>query len=128
MTGTVSSYFIGVKGGLIMSLIAFSIVFVVIVGLMYMMIAIKHIAAAMDRKNNNGGSGGKTVAVQVPAPLSPMVAAQDDGELLAVITAAVTAVCGSAARVVSFGPVIKAPASTSWKFVARMRNAEGLQD
>lgn len=128
MAGSVASYFVGVKGGLVMSLIAFSIVFIVIIGLMFVMICIKYFAAVIERKD--GGNGSKVVAVdpKVPAPVKMAATASDNGELLAVITAAITATSGSSARVVAFSPVVKAPVATGWKLVARMRNAEGFQD
>lgn len=131
--GSVSSYFVGIKGGLVMSMIAFSIVFIVIIGLMLIMIAMKHISAAVEGAGKGSGGGGKTAApVQPAAQPQPAkaaaVAAGDDGELLAVISAAIAAVCGSAARVVSFGPIVKAPAANGWKLAARMRGAESFQD
>lgn len=135
MTGTVSSYFVGVKGGLVMSMIAFSIVFLVIIGLMLTMIAIKYLAAAIEG-GKGSGSGNKAVAApQQQAPATPPAPAkavavrpEDDGALMAVISAAIAATLGSAARVIAFSPVVKAPASTSWKFVAKMSNIEGFQD
>lgn len=136
MTGQISSYFVGVKGGLVMSLIAFSIVFIVIIGLMLIMMSIKYMAAAIDGKS--GGNGNKAVDVQKPAapaaspassaPVKAVAASEDEGELLAVISAAITAMCGSAARVVAFSPVVQAPAITSWKFASRIGNREGFQD
>ena len=50
-TGSISSYFVGVPGGLIMSFIAFSIVFIVIVGLMLVMMGMKHVCSAIDNMN-----------------------------------------------------------------------------
>jgi sodium pump decarboxylase gamma subunit len=112
-----------------MSLIAFSIVFIVIMGLMFIMMGMKHVCRAID--------GCKKAPVSAPAapsaPASPAAkavavpAVGDDGELLAVISAAIAAMCGSAARVVSFAPA-KAPAGSSWKFIGRIQNAEGFQD
>lgn len=130
MTGnSVSSYFVGPVGGLVMSMIAFSIVFIVIVGLMLMMMSLKHFCAAID--------GGKKATASAPAaqskptaPASMAVAApsaEDDGVLLAVISAAISAMCGSAARVVSFAPA-KAPAGSSWKLMGKIQNIEGFQD
>lgn len=129
--GSVSSYFVGIKGGLVMSIIAFSIVFIVIIGLMLIMIAMKHISAAVEGAGKGSGGGGKTAALVQPATQpqpAKAAAAGDDGELLAVISAAIAAVCGSAARVVSFGPIVKAPAVNGWKLAARMRGAESFQD
>ena len=112
-----------------MSMIAFSIVFIVITGLMLIMMSMKHICSAID------GCKKAPAAAPAPAtaPASPAAkavaapAAEDDGVLLAVISAAISAMCGSAARVVSFAPV-KAPAGSSWKLVGRIQNAEGIQD
>ena len=125
----ISAHFTGVGGGLVMSMIAFSIVFIVIMGLMFTMMAIKHVCKSID--------GCKKATASAPAapsaPLTPVAkavaapASEDDGELMAVISAAIAAMCGSAARVVSFAPV-KAPAGSSWKFIGRVQNAEGFQD
>lgn len=138
MTGSVSAYFVGVKGGLIMSLIAFSIVFLVIIGLMLIMISIKYLAAVIEGKGGNGSNGGNKAGANTqqalppastPAPMQAVaVTAEDDGELMAVISAAIAAMCGTAARVVAFSPVVKAPVASSWKFVARINNTEGFQD
>ena len=126
---SIASHFTGVGGGLVMSMIAFSIVFIVITGLMLIMMSMKHICSAID--------GCKKAPAAAPAPASAPAspaakavaapAADDDGVLLAVISAAISAMCGSAARVVSFAPV-KAPAGSSWKLVGRIQNAEGFQD
>lgn len=113
-----------------MSFIAFSIVFIVIIGLMLLMMGMKHICGAIDNmgKAKNAAPAAAKPAAPAPAPApaaapSQQAAAADD-ELLAVISAAIMAACGSAARVVSFSPV-KAPASSAWKNVGRLQNTEG---
>lgn len=120
-----------------MSMIAFSIVFLVIIGLMLMMIATKYLAAVIEAGKGSGsgnGGGNKTAQAQQPhapqsAPIQAAAVQSEDGvELMAVISAAIAATLGSAARVVAFSPVVKAPAATSWKFVAKMSNIEGFQD
>ncbi|MCD7875866.1 MAG: OadG family protein [Cloacibacillus porcorum] len=122
MTGHISSYFVGVTGGLTMSFIAFSIVFTVIVGLMLVMMGMKHVCAAIDNMSKPKPA---TTAQPSPAPAAPAAAVSaDDDELLAVISAAIMAACGSTARVVAFSPV-KAPVSTAWKNVGRLQNTEG---
>ena len=124
----IATHFTGVGGGLVMSMIAFSIVFIVITGLMFTMMAMKHVCKAID-----GCKKAPAAPTAPSAPASPAAkavaapTAEDDGELLAVISAAIAAMCGSAARVVSFAPV-KAPAGSSWKFIGRVQNAEGFQD
>lgn len=120
-----------------MSMIAFSIVFLVIIGLMLMMIAIKYMAAVIEGgKGNGSGNGNKAGIPAAPqassspsAPAQAVAAQSEDGdELMAVISAAIAATLGSAARVIAFSPVVKAPVATSWKFVAKMSNIEGFQD
>ena len=133
MSNSVAGYFVGVKGGLVMSLIAFSIVFIVIMGLMLMMIAIKHMAAALERPK---ASGAREAGSAQSTPLSPPVASvplqsasvseEDNGELLAVISAAIAATCGSASRITAFRPVVRTPVASSWKFAARMSSKEGF--
>ena len=125
----IAAHFTGVSGGLVMSMIAFSIVFIVIMGLMFTMMAMKHVCKAIDGCKKTPASA--PAAPSAPStPVAKAVAApasEDDGELMAVISAAIAAMCGSAARVVSFAPV-KAPVGSSWKFIGRVQNAEGFQD
>ena len=126
---SVAGYFTGVGGGLVMSMIAFSIVFIVIMGLMFIMMGMKHVCRAIDGcKKAPANASAAPSAPSAPAAKAVAVsAAEDDGELMAVISAAIAAMCGSAARVVSFAPA-KAPAGSSWKFIGRIQNAEGFQD
>lgn len=129
MTGSsISSYFVGVPGGLIMSFIAFSIVFIVIVGLMLVMMGMKYVCTAIDNMNKPKpaapAQSSPAPAPAAPASAAPAAAVSADDELLAVISAAIMAACGSTARVVAFSPV-KAPASSAWKNVGRLQNTEG---
>ncbi|HIT04745.1 MAG TPA: OadG family protein [Candidatus Caccocola faecipullorum] len=133
MNGPISSFFVGVPGGLIMSFIAFSIVFIVIIGLMLVMMGMKHVCGAIDGMHKPKPSAPAAPA-PAPAPAkapvqaqaaAPAPAAAADDELLAVITAAIAAACGPTARVISYSPV-KAPAASAWKSVGRLQNTEGL--
>ena len=133
MNGSISSFFVGVPGGLIMSFIAFSIVFIVIIGLMLVMMGMKHVCGAIDGMHKPKPSAPAAPA-PAPAPAkapvqaqaaAPAPAAAADDELLAVITAAIAAACGPTARVISYSPV-KVPASSAWKNVGRLQNTEGL--
>lgn len=129
MTNSVASYFVGVPGGLVMSMIAFSIVFIVIMGLMFLMMGMKHICNAIDGSKKAAPAQAPAAGAQ-PAQAAKAVAApaaEDDGELLAVITAAIYAMCGTGTKVLSFAPS-KAPAASSWKLMGRVQNAEGFQD
>lgn len=132
MNGPISSFFVGVPGGLIMSFIAFSIVFIVIIGLMLVMMGMKHVCGAIDGMHKPQQSApapaapAAPVQAQAAAPAAqPAPAAAADDELLAVITAAIAAACGPTARVISYSPV-KVPASSAWKNVGRLQNTEGL--
>lgn len=141
-TGSIASHFVGIPGGLIMSCIAFSIVFVIIVGLMFIMMAMEYVCGAIDNmgKAKKAAPAAKKAPAAAPAPAAPVKAAapapaapvaaaapaEDDGELLAVITAAIVAACGESARVVAFRPVVKVPVRTAWRNVSRIRNTEGL--
>ena len=127
---SISSNFVGVSGGLLMSIIAFSIVFLVIVGLMFVMMGVKMLAAAID-------GAGKAASVPAPAAPSsgapsaavsaPAVAAEDDSELAAVISAAIAAVCGGSARVIAFSPTqTQGGSSTLWRASGRFQNSEGF--
>ena len=133
MNGPISSFFVGVPGGLIMSFIAFSIVFIVIIGLMLVMMGMKHVCGAIDGMHKPKPSAPAAPA-PAPAPAkapvqaqaaAPAPAAAADDELLAVITAVIAAACGPTARVISYSPV-KAPAASAWKSVGRLQNTEGL--
>ena len=136
-TISISSYFVGIKGAVVMSCIAFSIVFIVIAGLMLMMMALKIFSAPKNEKDgtkNNGSSAsvptpppssGATLAV---ASSSAALAVPDDGELIAVITAAVTAACGAGARVLSFAPSAPRVLNSAWRMTGRIANSEGFAD
>lgn len=133
MGGSIASHFVGLPGGLLMSLIAFSIVFLVIMGLMLMMMALKVFAGAMDGGQKAKAAPAATSAPAAPAAKSGMSAAvsvaasQDDDELIAVIAAAVSAACGRAARVVSFKPATVTGAS-AWRMTGILQNSEGFLD
>ena len=132
----ISSNFAGIPGGVLMSIIAFSIVFIVIAGLILLMYGLKALAAAIDSAGSSAAAPAESTQVKaaVPAVVSAqpapavMAAASDDDELIAVLTAAVMAVCGTVARVVSFREAPRASASTVWKTTGRLQNCEGFAD
>ncbi len=128
---SISSHFVGAFGGLVMSCIAFSIVFLVIVGLMLVMMGTKILAHTIEGKGKGAAQpsapAGGTPPSTPSAPSTPAAAvAVDDGELIAVISAAVAACCGGAARVISFSPVTK-HAATTWRVTGRLQNTEGFE-
>lgn len=129
-TVSVAEHFVGAKGGLIMSGIAFSIVFIIIVGLMLLMMALHMVCTAVQSKKT--AENAQASGVKAPAQAAKAVAvsdrSEDDALLLAVITAAISAMCGSAARVVSFAPSFKKPKESNWKLMSRINNTQGIDD
>jgi len=132
MESNAAMNFSGMGGGIIMSLISFSIVFLVCAGLMALMMSLKYIVRVFDAKGNQGQSneipsaekptaGGSCLAQKTP---------DDENELVAVITAAVTAAHGSV-RVMDIRPssASLAPPSTvfsAWKMASRIENNKGI--
>jgi Na+-transporting methylmalonyl-CoA/oxaloacetate decarboxylase gamma subunit len=112
-----------------MSVIAFSIVFLVTAGLMALMMALKVFS---------GGSADNSAppkAVQpAAAPASTAqngtsrIVAQDDGELAAVITAAIAASLGGTVTVAGFAPAAAIERTSVWRVTGRLNNMEGFVD
>ena len=128
--GNISGYFVGLPGGLLMSVIAFSIVFLVIVGLMLMMFALKSVVGVINRSAESANQA-PAVSATATAPKAAAVSGvsgEDDSELLAVITAAIAAVCGAGARVVSFTQAPERTPGTPWRMAGRLQNSEGFLD
>ena len=124
--------FSGLDGGIFMSLISFSIVFLVCAGLMGLMMSLKYIVRVLEKKGKPDTSN-ETPFVNnpagkiLPAPEMP----DDEDELVAVITAAVTAAFGNSVRVTDIRPsdtsFAPPPAGFSaWKTAARIMNNKGI--
>lgn len=124
--------FEGVIGGLKMSVIAFSIVFLVIVGLMLMMMFLKSVANTINAMNDAKKAAPAASSASAPAATSSSASvaqvSSDDDELLAVITAAIAATCGAGARVASFTPAPPQTLSSTWRMTGRLQNSEGFLD
>lgn len=130
---SIASHFVGLPGGLLMSMIAFSIVFLVIVGLMLLMMGLKRVAAAITAMNEakKNAPAAATAAAPAAAPSSAPVAAvasSDDDEVIAVITAAIASICGAGARIVSFRPTPSRMQASPWSMTGRLQNSEGFVD
>ncbi len=123
----------GVGGAFTMSIIAFSVVFLVLGGLSGIIYGIKYMAAGLDRKKS-GGSGSAPAPVPAAGPAAHAVAAgsgSDKGRILAVISAAVAAVEGPGARITSVRPcggaaVLAPRGGLEWKRVGIMEALGGL--
>ena len=122
----------GVSGAFTMSIIAFSVVFLVLGGLSGIIYGIKYMASGLDRKKS-GGNGSAPAPSTPAAPLASAPAASggaDKGRLLAVISAAVAAVEGPGARITSVRPggaaAVAPRGGLEWKRVGIMETLGGL--
>ena len=125
--------FSGLNGGIIMSLISFSIVFLVCAGLMGLMLSLKYIVRVFEEKKKPSRSNEAPFVNKPPAgdtfPAKDLP--DDEGELVAVITAAVTAAFGNSVMVTDIRPsnALLAPppaAFSAWKTAARIENNKGI--
>ena len=127
-----------------MALISFSIVFLVIIGLMLLMMGLKYFTGIVNPKGTD--APGETTPVQAKAPEANLSqaatvaagpatagASPEDDELAAVITAAITAATGAAAKVLSFVP--SQPNETRaghgtpvWRMTGVLSNMRGLRE
>ena len=131
---SIHEHFVGPVGGVLMSMIAFSIVFLVILGLMLVMFATKMLAHSLDAAAkaksaatpDASAPGAKAVAVAPQTPVA-VTGPAEDGELVAVIAAAIAAACGRAVAVTGIRPVLPAGGAlaSSWKMAGRMEQLEG---
>jgi len=135
--GTLSSHFQGIPGGVVMSLIAFSIVFIALTGLCLIIYGVKYLAAAVDASARAKGNttaakadapkGTQVVqAVATPAPLAATTAGED-ANLLAVIGAVLASTLGGGFAVKSVRPLV-APSRLGgiWKGASRIESQEGF--
>ena len=116
----------GVGGALTMSIIAFSVVFLVLGGLSGVIYAIKYMAQGLERKKSAPPSGGSAPApASTTASSAPVSGA--DGRLMAVLAAAVAAT-GIAGRIVGVTPAggsrTRPERSAGWRSAAL---AEGIR-
>ena len=119
----------GVGGALTMSIIAFSVVFLVLGGLSGVIYAIKYMAQGLERKKSAPPSGGSAPAPASPASTTASSAPVSgaDGRLMAVLAAAVAAT-GIAGRIVGVTPAggsrTRPERSAGWRSAAL---AEGIR-
>ena len=98
--------FQGAGGALIVSLIAFTIVFIVLAGLTAVIYAIKFFAGDSEEKGQNTPSAPKTAVTAPTAPAaSGSVASGGKAKITAAITAAIVAATGGRGRVLNIIPV-----------------------
>jgi Na+-transporting methylmalonyl-CoA/oxaloacetate decarboxylase gamma subunit len=113
-------------------MIAFSIVFLVCAGLWLMLVAIKYLAQSIDNAAAEKEKAEVSASPQgsATAGVSNIVAySEDEGELVAVITAAIASMAGSDFRILDIQPtaaIALRPATSMWKMSGRIQNNEGL--
>ena len=117
----------GVGGALTMSIIAFSVVFLVLGGLSGVIYAIKYIAQGLERKKNAPPSGSPPPSASSVPEVAAASQAATDGRLMAVLAAAVAA-SGIVGRIVGVAPAegsrTRPARSSGWRSAAL---AEGIQ-
>jgi Na+-transporting methylmalonyl-CoA/oxaloacetate decarboxylase gamma subunit len=139
--GLIASNFIGWKGGVLMSIIAFSIVFLVIVGLMLMMMALKSFAnmfTSIEASDNTpkaasaapASPAGPSLTSAVPTAAAVQTgpaSSDDEEELAAILTAAISAACGFDAVIRSFAPVFEGArgSMSAWRMSSISQNSQG---
>ncbi len=140
---TLAASFEGMGGATALSLIAFSVVFLVLAGLTLVIFGMRYVSklavhtpapAPAAKKKPAAPAPAPAPAPRpapapVPAPAPAPVAASDDGELIAVIAAAIAAQTGAMMAVTSVVPAAVQPAGAAcaadaWTACGRL---EGLQ-
>lgn len=117
---------------LLMAIVAVSLVFLVIIGVSVTAI-MKKMCAVQERPSGHDDSPAAS-AQPVPVPVVPAasVPSDDEDEIVAVITAAVAAVCGGSARVASVTPSSGSACGCSsgnmWRITGRIQNFEGFSN
>jgi hypothetical protein len=100
---------------------------------MLMMMALKHISAAVDKaiaekKEKETAPLAASAAPAASAPPISAVADGDEEEIVAVIMAAIAASCGSSAKILSIKPAPPRAAASAWRMTGILQNAEGLSE
>ena len=125
---TLAASFEGLGGATALSIIAFSVVFIVLAGLTLVIFAMRYVSMMGTKKPAPAAAPAPKKAAPVAAPAAPAVAASDDDELVAVITAAIVAQLGRAS--VAIKSIVPSPSAVigndgaSWIACGRI---EGLQ-
>lgn len=130
-----SDHFQGPLGAVVLSLIAFSVVFLVLMALMLLLIGVKHLAGLVDAVKAAKEAQAQAVKAS-KAPSSPKEApravarVQESGDqLIAVLTAAIAAGGLENFRISSVRPAVAVADSltSGWKRLSRLDNLEGWE-
>ena len=120
----------GVGGAFILTIIAFTVVFLVLGGLTAIIYGIQYLALALERKQTGGGG---SAPAAVPSPAAPAasgaVAGTGDSRLLAVIAGAIAAHSGGTFRISSVRPAgsaLSPSGGAAWRQSAIFESLGGL--
>ena len=119
-----ASHFVGTGGSITLSLIAFSIVFLVLMALMGIIFANRYLAERLDQRNRDKAAA-KGTADGASDRMAAAVSLADDGDLVAAITGALAATLGRPVVVTGIRPVRRS--GSLWKTLARSQHIEGLE-
>lgn len=118
----------GVGGAFILTIIAFTVVFLVLGGLTAIIYGIQYLALALERKQTGG-----SVPAPAPSPAAPSAPAAavgtGDGRLLAVIAGAIAAHSGGTFRISSVRPAgsaLSPSGGAAWRQSAIFESLGGL--
>lgn len=130
ITAPIHTQLQGIGGAFTLSLIAFSVVFLVLSGLTAVIYGIKYLAAGVEGKKGQGNGGAKTApAAPAPvlpaAPSAPALSSSEGGKLMAVLAAAVAAVEGRGGTITSVRPAAPRGA-LEWRRTAIFEGLGGL--
>lgn len=135
MVDLVSRFEAGISGAFLLSVIAFSTVFVVLVGLTLVIYCVRFLSISKKGVSRGDVGSVSASAPQTPPPSAPtqrppMLASREEGaageELVAVIAAAVAASASAWMPRVSVAPAALAK-SNLWKAAARAEQMEGFE-
>lgn len=135
MIGHLSDHFQSPVGAVILSLIAFSVVFLVLLSLMLLLIGVKHLAGFVDlikeARQLQAAAAKAAAKASAPPPAAPSAtsavatAPAAGDQLIAVITAAIAASGLDNFRIGSICPVVSGSLTSGWKRLSRLDNLEG---
>jgi Na+-transporting methylmalonyl-CoA/oxaloacetate decarboxylase gamma subunit len=136
MADLVSHFEAGISGAFLLSVIAFSTVFIVLIGLTLVIYCVRFLSVS-KKDVGRGDTGSVSASVpqtpppSVPAQQPPMLASREEDaageELVAVIAAAVAASASAWAPRMAVAPAAVAKFNL-WKAAARVEQMEGFED
>lgn len=120
----------GLGGALALAMIAFSVVFLVLIALTLIIMGTRYLADFSERKTSKPSGPGQQTAsvVATPTPSAPAAPAEGDKNVIAAVIAAAIAASGGG-RAISVRPltVTNRGKPSAWKTAGRMDLVEGFE-